>query len=100
LETILEDVSPDKVVKDIVKELNDENQESGFEKSPSPEGNVEPKVDNSTLHPDDNLTMSQMEPQRTSKFEQTNPDEGNPNIGQDIPQEDPPVKHSTNPPAP
>jgi hypothetical protein len=98
LETILEDVSPDKVVKDIVRELNDEHQGSGLEKSPSPNGNNEPKADNSTLHPDDHLSMSQIGPQRTSEFEHTNPNEGNPTVEQDIPQEGTPANTSTKPP--
>jgi hypothetical protein len=94
LETIFEDVSPDKVVKNIVKELNNEHQGSGFEKSSSPEGKDEPKNDNSTLHPYDHLAMSQMGPQRTSEFEQTNPNEGNPTIDQDIPEEGAPTNTS------
>jgi hypothetical protein len=100
LETIFEDVSPDKVVQGIVKELNNEHQGSGFEKSSSPEGKDEPKQDNSTPHPDDHLASSQMGPQRTSEFEQTNPDEGNPNIEQNIPQNDLPVHFSTTLPTP
>jgi hypothetical protein len=70
LETIFEDVSPDKMVKDIVKELNNEHYGSDFEKSPSLEDKNEPKTDNSTLHPYDHLATSQMGPQRTSEFEQ------------------------------
>jgi hypothetical protein len=86
------------VVKDIVRELNDEHRGSGFEKSPSPNGKDEPKADNSTLHPDDHLSMSQIGPQRTSEFEHTNPNEGNPTVEQDIPREDTPANISTKPP--
>ncbi|WJX35396.1 hypothetical protein P8452_23393 [Trifolium repens] len=38
LETVFEDISPDKMVQGIVKELNQEHQESRLEKSPTPEG--------------------------------------------------------------
>jgi hypothetical protein len=91
-------VSPDKVVKDIVRELNDEHQESGFERSSSPNEKDEPKSNNSTLHPDDHLSMSQIGPQQTSEFEHTNPNEGNPTVEQDIPQEGTLANISTKPP--
>jgi hypothetical protein len=86
LETIFEDISPDKVVQGIVKELKQEHQGSILEKSPTPEGKDEPKLDNLTPHPDENLTSSQMGPQRTSEFEQTNPEEGD-HAKQDTPQD-------------
>jgi hypothetical protein len=98
LETIVEEISPDKMVKDIVKELNDEHRESEFEKSPTPAGDEEPKVDDSTIPLSDNQTISQMEPQRTSEFEQTNPDEGNPVMEREVPQDGPRADISTKPP--
>jgi hypothetical protein len=100
LETIAEEVSPDKVVKDIVKELNCEHQDPDFEKTPSPSRNEEIKAEGSRTQQDEDPTHNQMEPQRTSEFEQTNLDEGNPTIEQDIPQGDLQAKDSTNPPTP
>ncbi|WJX26710.1 hypothetical protein P8452_15595 [Trifolium repens] len=76
LETIFEDISPDKMVQGIVKELNQEHQESRLEKSPTPEGKDEPKPDSSNPPLYENLTSSQTGPQRTSEFEQTNPEVG------------------------
>jgi hypothetical protein len=69
LETIDEEISPDKTVKNIVDELNLEHQGSGNSDTPSPVNNEE-KTDGGP-------SLSQMEPQRTSEFEQTNLDEGN-----------------------
>jgi hypothetical protein len=87
LETIAEEVSPNKVVKDIVKELNLEHQDPDLEKTP-PSRNEEIKAEGSRTQQDEDPTHSQMEPQRTSEFEHTNPDEGNQPIEQDIPQGD------------
>ncbi|WJX31358.1 cathepsin L [Trifolium repens] len=48
LETIFEDISPDKMVQGIVKELNQEHQESRLEKSPTPEGEGKSQVKKKT----------------------------------------------------
>jgi hypothetical protein len=82
------------MVKNIVTELNNEHQDSGFEKSPSPEDKNETQADNSTLHPYDRLATSHMEPQRTSEFEHTTQNEGNLTIEQDIPKEGAPANTS------
>jgi hypothetical protein len=79
LETIDEEMSPDKTVKNIVDELNLEHQGSGNSDTLSPANNEE-KTDGGP-------SLSQMEPQRTSEFEQTNPDEGNPIMEQNSTQE-------------
>jgi hypothetical protein len=92
LETIDEEVSPDKMVKNIVDELNFEHQGSGNSDTLS-HANNEEKTDGGP-------SLSQMEPQRTSEFEQTNPDEGNPTVEQNSPQEKTQANASTLPPTP
>jgi hypothetical protein len=83
------------MVKDIVQELNNEHQALEFEKSPTPENDEEPRVDDSTIPLSDNQTIG---PQRTSEFEQTNPDEGHPVTEREISQEKPQADTSTKSP--
>jgi hypothetical protein len=68
LETIAEEVSPDKVVKEIITELNFEHQDSAIEKTHSPvSGERQGHVDSQPSKSED-LKTSQAEPQRTSEF--------------------------------
>jgi hypothetical protein len=64
LDTIAEEISPDKMVKNIVQELNSEHQALESEKSPTPENNEEHKVDDSTIPLSDDRTIG---PQNSNK---------------------------------
>ena len=73
------------MVKDIVKELNLEHQNSGPEKTPSPAGKEDQKTEGSEAHQSEDPDFSQMGPQRTSDFEHTTTTEGIRTAEQDVP---------------
>jgi hypothetical protein len=98
LKTIAEEASPDKVVKEIITELNNEYQESAIERTPSPVSGKKQDLVDSQPSKSEDLKTSQMGPQRTSEFDVSNPDKDLSIAKPEASQAAPAAETSNNPP--